>query len=49
MLNWEPKVSFKEGVKIMVKNIDNWKNAPVWTSEQIEIATKDWFKYLGKN
>ena len=29
MLDWTPKVSFEEGVKIMLKNIDYWKDAPV--------------------
>ena len=46
-LNWEPKVSIAEGVKDLLENIDYWKNAPVWDPEKIEVATKDWFKYLG--
>src|SRR3990167_7735668 len=29
-LGWTPKVSFEEGVSIMLKNIDFWKTAPVW-------------------
>lgn len=48
MLNWQPKVSFERGVAIMFENIDYWKNAPVWTSESIREATKDWFAFLGK-
>ncbi len=48
LLGWEPKVSFEEGVKIMLQNIDYWREAPVWVPETIEIATKDWFKYLSK-
>ncbi|MCX6813456.1 MAG: GDP-mannose 4,6-dehydratase [Candidatus Azambacteria bacterium] len=48
MLNWTPKVSFEEGVKIMLDNIDYWKDAPVWTPDTIGEATKDWFKFLGK-
>ena len=47
LLNWEPKVSFEEGVKIMVDNIDYWKNAPLWDVKSIEKATEKWFKYLG--
>jgi len=47
-LKWEPKISFEEGVKSMLDNIDYWRNAPVWTPEKIEEATKDWFKYLSK-
>lgn len=46
MLGWEPRVSFEEGIKGILKNIDYWKDAPVWTPEKIEEATKDWFKYL---
>lgn len=49
LLNWKPKVSFEEGVKIMLENIESWRNAPVWDPESINEATKDWFKYLGKN
>ncbi len=46
-LNWKPKVSFEKGVALMLEHIDNWKQAPVWTPETIEGATKDWFRYLG--
>ena len=48
LLAWKPKVSFEEGVKIMLENINYWREAPVWTPETIADATKDWFKYLGK-
>ena len=48
MLGWKPKVSFEEGVKIMLDNIELWKDAPVWDKESINKATKDWFEYLGK-
>ena len=47
MLNWKAKVSFEEGVKIMMKNINYWKDAPLWEPDTISEATKDWFKYLG--
>jgi len=47
LLKWEPKVSFEDGVKIMLDNIDYWKNAPVWDKESIEKATEKWFEYLG--
>lgn len=47
LMNWEPKVSFEEGVKIMLKNIDYWQEAPLWDQNNIAEATKDWFKYLG--
>ena len=48
MLGWEPKVSFAEGVTKILKEIDYWKDAPVWTPETIEKETQDWFKYLSK-
>jgi UDP-glucose 4-epimerase len=48
MLGWNAKVTFEEGVKKILDNIDYWKNAPVWTADKIEEATKDWFKYLTK-
>ena len=46
-LQWEPQVSIKEGVSTVIKNIDYWRNAPVWTPDSIATATQDWFKYLG--
>ena len=48
LIDYNPSVSFEEGVRIMIENIDYWKNAPVWTPEKIQIATKDWFTYLSK-
>ncbi|MCX6707939.1 MAG: SDR family oxidoreductase [Candidatus Woesearchaeota archaeon] len=48
LLKWEPKVSFEDGVKIMIDNINYWKDAPLWTPADIEKATKTWFKYLKK-
>ena len=48
LLNWTPKVSFEEGVNIMLENIHYWREAPLWEPDSIAEATKDWFKYLGK-
>jgi len=48
LLGYNPKVTFEEGVKIMLENINHWKEAPVWTVEKINKATKDWFLYLSK-
>ena len=44
--NWRPKIPFEEGVKKMLLNIQDWKDAPIWTKENIETATKTWFKYI---
>ena len=47
-LRWEPKISFPEGVATMLKNIDYWRNAPVWDPTSIAVATKSWFAALNK-
>lgn len=49
MLKWRPKVSLEEGIKIMLKDLNLYKNLPVWTPEKIKEATKDWFKYLANS
>jgi UDP-glucose 4-epimerase len=49
LLKWKPELSFEKGVKIMLDNIDYWKDVPVWDKESIDKATKSWFKYLGKD
>lgn len=46
MLSWKPQVSLEEGVKILLDNIDYWRQAPVWTPATIAEATKEWFKNL---
>ncbi|MBL4759673.1 MAG: GDP-mannose 4,6-dehydratase, partial [Mariprofundaceae bacterium] len=46
-LDWQPTVSFKDGVAMMVEEIDNWKDAPLWEPDSIAKATKTWFKYMG--
>ncbi|MQF69493.1 SDR family oxidoreductase [SAR202 cluster bacterium AD-804-J14_MRT_500m] len=46
-LGWEPKVSFEDGVRVMMSNIENWREAPIWTPETIATATREWFKQLG--
>ncbi|MEO0488394.1 MAG: SDR family oxidoreductase [Cyanobacteria bacterium J06659_2] len=45
-LGWLPQVSIEQGVAEVLKQIDYWREAPVWTPETIATATKDWFKYL---
>ena len=48
LLNYNPQVSFEKGVKTMLEHIGEWNNAPIWTPEKIDKATKDWFQYLSK-
>jgi len=47
LLDWRPRVPIEEGVRIMLENIDYWRQAPVWTPDSIATATKEWFEYLG--
>lgn len=46
-LNWAPKVTIEDGIDKILKEIEYWAAAPIWGPESIELATKDWFKYLG--
>jgi len=45
-LNWAPKVSFEEGVARIVREIDYWRDAPLWDPDSIAAATKSWFTHL---
>jgi UDP-glucose 4-epimerase len=45
-LKWRPKIDIKQGIDLILKNINYWKKAPVWTPKSINKATKNWFKYL---
>jgi UDP-glucose 4-epimerase len=47
-LGWQPKVDFDTGVATMLRHLDYWRDAPVWTPETIAKETSDWFKYLGR-
>lgn len=46
MLDWRQKVSFEEGVAIILENIEYWREAPLWDEKSIESATSTWFKYM---
>lgn len=45
-LRWAPQVSFEDGVKTMLENINYWREAPVWDPQSIATATKNWFAFL---
>ena len=47
LLGWKPEVSLEKGVSIMLENLNDWKDAPLWDVDKIEGATKSWFKHLG--
>ncbi|KAB2876599.1 MAG: SDR family oxidoreductase [Pseudorhodoplanes sp.] len=47
-LNWRAKVPFERGVAAMLQDIEQWREAPVWTPEKIAEQTKTWFKLLAE-
>jgi len=47
-LGWNPQVSFEEGVRVMLDNIDYWRDAPLWVPEKIREITKEWFANLSR-
>jgi len=49
VLGWAAEVPIEAGVKIMLENIEQFRDAPVWTKESIAEATRDWFAYLGSS
>ena len=46
-LDWTPKVRFEDGVTTLLRSIDQYRDAPLWTADTIAQATRDWFRYLG--
>ena len=46
-MNWEPKIKIEEGGNL-IRKINDWKEAPVWTPDKIKVATKEWFDLLKK-
>jgi UDP-glucose 4-epimerase len=47
-LGFRARVSFEDGVRIMLGELENWRDAPVWTPQSIAEATHDWFRFLGE-
>lgn len=46
LLDWQPEITLEEGVRILLDNIEYWREAPVWTPDSISETTRDWFTYL---
>jgi len=45
-LGWAPQVPIEDGVAEILKHIEYWRDAPVWSPDSIAEATRDWFRYL---
>ena len=43
---WKPEIKFENGIKDMLTNILDWKDAPLWNKKKISSETKLWFEYL---
>jgi UDP-glucose 4-epimerase len=48
LIGWRARVSFEEGVQALLRNLDQWGDAPVWTADSISEATRSWFTHLGE-
>jgi len=49
LLGWKATTSFEDGVNTMLNQIEQWRDAPIWTEDSIYKATKTWFRYLGNS
>jgi UDP-glucose 4-epimerase len=36
LLDWSPQVPFENGIAALLANLEDWKEAPVWTAETLE-------------
>ena len=45
-LGWKYKIGIKDGINLVLKDINYWRKAPLWSPAKIKLATADWFKYL---
>ncbi len=45
-LNWSPSITVEEGISKILAQPETWSDAPSWTTEQIEVQTANWFKFL---
>ncbi len=45
-LGWAPKITFPEGVRIMLEHKEDWRNAPIWSSAGVIAATAEWMECL---
>ncbi|MBI3252606.1 MAG: SDR family oxidoreductase [Candidatus Omnitrophica bacterium] len=46
LTGWKPRVSIENGIRMLLKHLDDFQDLPVWTPDKIEKATQDWFYYL---
>jgi UDP-glucose 4-epimerase len=47
-LGWAPAVTFEEGVRRVLAEIEYWREAPLWEPASIAEATRVWFEMLAR-
>lgn len=47
VLKWKPIMEMNKGVDVLKEHLSEYKSAPVWTPDKIEVETKTWHQYLG--
>ncbi|MGD2251430.1 MAG: SDR family oxidoreductase [Anaerolineales bacterium] len=47
LIGWEPEVSFEQGISVLLENIDDWREARVWTADAMAEATRDLYDLFG--
>ncbi len=48
-LGWHPTVTLEDGVRRMLEQLENWRDAPLWDPGSIKKATEVWFRHLGND
>jgi UDP-glucose 4-epimerase len=48
VLNWKPDINIESGLNLVLSAKETWADAPIWSAEDIEKVTTDWFKYLDR-
>ena len=49
LIKWKPKIQIEEGIKLLIKDINYWKKAPVWTPKKLITRQKIGLDILEKN
>ena len=42
-IGWRPKVNIEKGISYLLKDISNWKDAPLWTVKKLKKLQENGF------
>ena len=48
VLGWQPEVSFADGLKVMIADVEYWRRAKVWTRQESIDSQKEWYAHFGQ-